>query len=71
VSTPGELVLALAWRYAIQRDLGAGGMATVGGYVSRANEPGLGGARGRSASLRTLFLAERVLVRAELSQRAA
>jgi len=39
------LKTAVADRYTIERGLGGGGMATVGRYVSRANEPGLGGAR--------------------------
>jgi len=66
-----RLRAALSDRYPIERELGSGGLATVGGYVSRANDHGLGGARERSPSLRTLFLAERVLVRALLSPRTA
>ena len=47
-----RLKTALSDRYTIERELGAGGMATVGGFVSRADEPGLGSVDSSHASLK-------------------
>ena len=49
---PSRLATALADRYPIERELGAIGVATVGGLGSRANEPGLGGVAVGGASLK-------------------
>jgi hypothetical protein len=51
MSIPEALVAALSDRYTIERELGRGGMAT-GRFVSRADEPGLGGVELSRASLK-------------------
>jgi hypothetical protein len=63
-----RLRVALADRYVIERELASEShAAAIGRYVSRADEPGLGGVGVSRASLRTLFSAERALVRARLT----